>query len=80
MNRDWVTYHLREGLEELQSTMAEIEATPDYGYGEFSVAMAHLDRHINTAWNARAEPELQVRNCSDHDLHRWERFPADLAL
>ena len=51
MNREWVLFQLREGQEELNRTIAEIAADPDYDVGEFIVAMQHLYHHLNTAWN-----------------------------
>ena len=53
MNRDHTLFHLREVAEELQRTIADIEANPTYDYAEFWVAMQHLYHHLNTAWNAR---------------------------
>ncbi len=33
--------------------LAEVEAGPDYDFGEFLVAMSPLYPRINTAWNGR---------------------------
>jgi hypothetical protein len=46
MNRDWVLFNLREAEEEIRRTIAEIEAVPDYGYGEFVVAMSHASSDL----------------------------------
>ena len=51
VNREWVLFQLREGQEELNRTIAEIAADPDYDVGEFIVAMQHFYHHLNTAWN-----------------------------
>jgi len=48
MNRDWVLFNLREAEEEIRRTIADIETTPDYDYGEFVVAMSHAYHHLNT--------------------------------
>jgi hypothetical protein len=45
MNREHTLWHLQEATEELQRTIREIENEPEYGYGEFSVAMQHLYHH-----------------------------------
>ncbi len=55
MNRDWVLSQLREAQEELNRTIGEMEADPEYDVGELMVAMQHLYDHLNTAWNSRDE-------------------------
>ena len=80
MNRRYVLYNLREAEEELRRTIAEIESTPDYGYGEFSVRMAHAYHHLNTAWNSRDENEAVVRECSEENFRRWRQMPDDIVL
>ncbi len=53
MNKEWIIFHLKEALEEIERTIKDIETDPDYDFGEYSVAMTHLFHHINTAWNSR---------------------------
>lgn len=78
MNREHTLFHLREALEELQRTIAALESTPDYGDGEFSVAVEHLYHHLNTAWNARTASVERTVTCSEDDFIRWRQFPSDL--
>ena len=80
MNREWVLFHLREVEAELRRTIDEIEATPDYGSGEFSVAVTHAYHHLNTAWNSRDESEAKVQACEEADFLRWRQFPTDIYL
>jgi hypothetical protein len=80
MNKDWVLFHPREAREELTNSIAEIEATDDYGFGEFSVAMTHLYHHLNTAWNSREALANEVNESSDDNFRRWRQFPEDLPL
>ena len=80
MNREWVLFHLREVEAELRRTIAEIEATPDYGYGEFSVAIAHAYHHLNTAWNSKDENDAKVEASAEADFQRWRQFPTDIYL
>ncbi len=80
MNRGWVLQNLREAEEELRRTIAEIELTPNFGYGEFVVAMSHTYHHLNTAWNSRDETEAVVRECSPENFARWRQFPDDIHL
>ena len=80
MNRQWVLHHLSEAQGEIAAIIAEIEKTPDYGYGEFWVALQHLYHHLNTAWNSRDATPDQVENATDGDFKRWSRFPEDLPM
>jgi hypothetical protein len=80
MNRQLVISNLREAAEELAGTIRELETTPDYGYGEFSVAMRHLYHHLNTAWNARDASAERAAMCSEEDFNAWRKFPEDLLL
>ena len=80
MNRSWVLLNLREAEEELRKTIAEIESTPDYGYGEFVVAVSHAYHHLNTAWNSRDEAEAVVHECSEENFEKWRQFPTDIEM
>ena len=80
MNREWVLFHLREAEEELRRTIAEIESTPEYGYGEFIVAITHAYHHINTAWNSKNESQARVNACVEEDFQQWRQFPSDVYL
>ena len=80
MNREWVLFHLREAQEELQRTIAEFESTPDYGSGEFAVAMAHAYHHLNTSWNSRDEEPDVVAACNKTEFLAWRQFPSDIYL
>jgi hypothetical protein len=73
-----VVFHLTEARDEINKTLAEINETPDYDYGEFWVAMQHLYHHANTAWNSRDATQTQVENATDEDFNRWSQFPSDL--
>ena len=65
MNKDWIAFHLREGL---------FEET------EFEIAMAHLYNHLNTAWNSRNADDERTAKCSDEDFFAWRAFPADIQM
>lgn len=75
MNKSYVLFNLREALEELHRTIDEIENSPDYDYGEYTVAMSHLYHHINTAWNARNVSEVEAQECGEANFHKWRQFP-----
>ena len=78
LNREWVLWNLREAKEELENTIAELEAKPAYGYGELSVRMREVYHHLNTAWNAREATEEQVHECSEENFDRWRQMPDDI--
>ncbi len=80
MNKDWVLFHLREALEEINITINDIEGDPEYGIGEYSVAMQHLYHHINTAWNSRDCTVEEADECSESNFSKWRRFPADIGM
>jgi hypothetical protein len=80
MNREYTLWHLNEALEELHRTIAAIEAGREYAVEAFEVAMQHLYHHVNTAWNARVQPESRIAALSDEDFIRWRQFPRDLHL
>ncbi len=77
MNREWVLHNLRHVSEELNRTIAEIEADAEYEMGDFIVAMGHMYLHLNTAWNAQDVDPERVRNCSKEDFDNWRSFPKE---
>lgn len=80
MNKAYVIWNLREAQEELGKILQEIENVDDYGFGEFSVAMAHLYHHLNTSWNAKDSTVEQSDACSEADFMKWRQFPVDIYL
>lgn len=80
MNREWMQHHLSEARGALDSTIADMQASPDYDYGELWVEMQHLYHYINTAWNSRDAMPDQVENATDADFNRWSRLPGDLPM
>ncbi len=80
MNKDWIAFHLREGLDELTRTIAAIEERRDFEESEFEIAMAHLYNHLNTAWNSRNADDERTARCSDEDFFAWRAFPADIQM
>jgi hypothetical protein len=80
MNRDYVLFHLQEGLEELERTIRDLQAEPEYGQPEFAVAMEHLYHHLNTAWNARNASDHEAQECAQANFTRWHQFPTDIEL
>lgn len=80
MNRDYVLFHLKEALEEINKTIKEITTEADYDDSEFSVAMAHLYHHINSAWNARNASDEEAKECSEANFQIWRHFPTDIDM
>ena len=80
MNTKFILFNLQEALEELDSTIKQIEGDSDYEELELSVAMSHLYHHVNTAWNARNSTNEESMEGSDEDFNRWGRYPSDLEV
>jgi predicted transcriptional regulator len=80
MNKDYVLYHLREALEEIETIIGEIESDTDYSQPEFSVAMSHIYHHINTAWNSRSSSEEEAEEVSENNFREWRQFPTDISM
>jgi hypothetical protein len=80
MNRDWILFHLKEAQEELERTIREIENDPEYEFGEYSVGMAHLYHHINTAWNAQNCTDEDAAESSESNFANWRQFPTDIDM
>jgi hypothetical protein len=80
MNLDYIVFHLAGAKSELETTLREIEANPEYDYGEFRVAMEHVYHHINSAWNARDASPERAKACTQADFRAWRQFPRDIEL
>jgi hypothetical protein len=80
MNQSAIIFHLKEAKEELDQTIAELEASPDYDAAEFQVAMSHLYHHLNTAWNGREASADRHRECAQSDFDAWRKFPPNTDL
>ncbi len=80
MNRQIVSFHLREAAEELNRTIAELERDESYDLEEFRVAMGHLYHHLNTAWNGRDQTDEEFAECTDESFQRFRKFPSESEL
>src|SRR5688500_18783111 len=69
--------NLREAHEELSRTIAELESDPEYGEGEFYVAMAHTYHHLNTAWNSRSAKADEMSCLGMDEYYAWRKCPVD---
>lgn len=80
MNKDWILFHLKEALGVIQETIDKIENAPQYGKGDYLLAMTQLYHHINTAWNAQNFSAHETEESSEHNFETWRQFPVDLDL
>lgn len=85
MARDYVVnayiiWNLEEAQEELSRTISELSNDADYDEAEFSIAMAHVYDHLNTAWNARNATPEDTENLTDETFSRWRAFPKDIDM
>ena len=76
MNKTYVIWNLREAQHEIERTIAQLDATPDYCGEEYVVAITHVYHHLNTAWNARDASDQAANTCSQSDFHKWRQFPS----
>ncbi|MCD9185866.1 MAG: hypothetical protein LUM44_05505 [Pyrinomonadaceae bacterium] len=49
-----------------------------YEEEEFKVRMAHLYRHLNSAWNRRNITAEQLENADGMKTNIWGEFPKDI--
>ncbi|HET6424085.1 MAG TPA: hypothetical protein VFG20_10405 [Planctomycetaceae bacterium] len=80
MNREWVQFHLQEALDELTSMISAIDKDVDYTEAELDIALTHIYNHINTAWNSRNVPAIDVAEHTDADFYEWRGFPKDIQM
>ena len=79
MNKQWILFHLGEALEEIESTIKDIEGDPEYDTPEYSVAIEHLYHHVNTAWNSRNSSDIETED-TDVNFKKWRQFPKDIDM
>lgn len=77
MNNRWVTFHLGEAVEELQ-TVINVLNLRSMTAEEFELALERAYDHINTAWNSRSISDEDAAQHSDADFVKWRQFPKDL--
>jgi len=70
LNREWILAHLKEAKEELDRTIDKIETDEEYDEEVFEIAIVHIYRHLNTAWNERK---------GDINVDKSSMFPEDIA-
>tara|TARA_B110001452_G_C15083414_1_gene377996 strand:+ start:511 stop:759 length:249 start_codon:yes stop_codon:yes gene_type:complete len=80
MNKEWVLFHLKEALEEVEDTIKDIESDESYDESEFSIGMTHLYHHVNTAWNSRSSKDEEARESNDANFEKWRKFPIDIDM
>jgi hypothetical protein len=80
MNRDSITFNLKEALEELTGILDAINLNPEYQEDDFRVSMEHLYHHVNFAWNTRHASSDDIDMLSDASFYAWRVFPQDIDL
>lgn len=75
MNKDWIAFHLREALEQLQDSIDRLDRQQNYSETDFQIEISHVYHHINTAWNSRNASPDEVRDHSDADFDNWQQMP-----
>ena len=77
MNKKYILYNLKEAIEQLTSTINDLETDKDYDFGNFKPDMEHLYHHINTAWNAKYSTDKESKECTESNYNKWRQFPND---
>ena len=80
INREWVSWNLKEAIEELEKTINELKNDEPYDDPELSVRLTEVYHHLNTAWNSRKASPAEVRECSQDNFDKWRQMPADIFL
>jgi hypothetical protein len=75
MNKPVIHFHLREALEQLQSTLSELEGD-EYGWEALQVDLSHAYHHLNTAWNGRDCTTEEFAECSAELFEAWSKMPS----
>ena len=80
MNHRAVLFHLKEAKEQLDRTITEMAADPDFDVELLRVEMGHLYHHLNTAWNGKDASLEWHRECSQENFDAWRKFPPNVDL
>jgi hypothetical protein len=78
LNKKWVLWNLREALDHVQRTIADLETKPDFTEAGLNVRLREVYDHLNTAWNARDVSDETVQAASHEDFARWWVMPDDI--
>jgi ATP-dependent Lon protease len=80
MNIEYIEYHLKEALKQIQETLKEISQNTDIKETALMIKMEHIYNHLNSAWNARNSSIEEAQECSDENFTKWRNFPTDIDL
>lgn len=80
INTQFILSNLKEAEEQLVALIAQIESDKDFSFEDYHIAMGHLYRHLNSAWNGRCITRQEWQKCSDENFQKWQKFPDDLPL
>jgi hypothetical protein len=76
--RAQIAYNLEDAHEELTRIIELIRPDSEIDEDEFKVRMAHLYKHLNTAWNMRNMSGDEIDSANGERLDAWGCFPHDL--
>lgn len=76
--RAYIAWNLEDAHEELSRILAEMRLAAEVDEAEFSIRMAHLYGHLNTAWNVRNMNASDIDSAGGEKLEEWKKFPKDI--
>ena len=79
MHKDYALFNLAEAREAIEQLIAEMSNDPEYDYGNCSVDMQHIYRHINSAWNGR-DFDVSQSELTDAMYESFIQLPKDHSL
>jgi hypothetical protein len=76
--RAYIAWNLDDAREELAGIIEMFRPESEIDEDEFTVRMAHLYKHLNTAWNIRNVTGDDLDSADGVRLDSWGRFPTDI--
>jgi hypothetical protein len=76
--RAYIAWNLQDAIEALSEIIEGMRPNAEIDEAEFSVRMAHLYGHLNTAWNVRNMSASDIDSTGGEKLDEWKKFPKDI--
>ena len=78
-NREIIGSNIAEAIEELQ-TLERKASAGDLSEEQLQVGLQHAYHHLNFAWNVLRVSTSEYAQLTQHNLKKWGKYPADIAL
>ncbi len=77
MNKEIVTSHLEESLNEIKKLLSKLSDSMEYTEDDFAADLDHIYHHLNTSWNGRKQNKEQFNSCTESDVEMLRKYPND---